>query len=151
MNDMRHSSGFVFHHMAMAVGDVETSTRAMGVLGFSLDPTMPDAVEEQYGVRLRFLMAAAPQLMLELVAPIRGDSVISDLIVKRGAGLYHSCFEVLSLTLAIEQLERNGFRKVGHALRATAFGSRPIQFMHSPAAGLVELLEAAPQSRGLQQ
>ena len=151
MIENSHFAEFVFHHMAMAVGDVESSTRALGVLGFSLDPTMPDAVEEQYGVRLRFLMVAARQLMLELVAPIRSDSVISDLLIQRGAGLYHSCFEVPSLAMAIEQLEQNGFRKVGQALRATAFGSRPIQFMHSPAAGLVELLEAAPQSQGSQQ
>ena len=150
MSDNRQCSRFVFHHMAMAVDDVEASTRAMGVLCFSLDPTMPDAVEQRYGVRLRFLMVAAQQLMLELVAPIRSDSVISDLLIQRGVGLYHCCFEVPSLDMAVEELERNGFRKVGQALRATAFGGRPIQFMHSPAAGLVELLEAVPRSVGSQ-
>lgn len=144
MNLHSESAGFIFHHVGMAVSDVDASTRALAVLGFSPDPMMPDALEEQYGVRLRFLTCAKLRPMLELVAPTRTDSAVSDLLIQRGVGLYHSCFEVPSLHAAIETLARNGFRRVGQALRATAFRGRQIQFLHHPAAGLIELLEAEP-------
>lgn len=134
---------FVLHHMALAVHDIEASTVALAPVDYVLAPGFePFIVDEELGVKLRFLVPRSGGSLLELVQGISERSPVAKILSKSGVTLYHTCFEVPDIATATESLHQKGYISVSRRVPAKAFGGRTIQFLYHKDSGLVELLSA---------
>lgn len=120
-----------FHHVGAVVPRIEDQ-------GLGLAP-VEDPIQR---VRVAFIDLADTRF--ELVEPIGPDSPVRHSLEK-GGKLLHVCFEVPALESALEAGARHGFRALGPAQPATAFGGRRIAWCYSATFGLVELLERSPE------
>jgi methylmalonyl-CoA/ethylmalonyl-CoA epimerase len=66
------------------------------------------------GVRLMHLML--PGFKLELMQPLREDSIVSRGLETRGPGFHHMTFFVDDVLATVDALEEGGFRTTGTAL-----------------------------------
>lgn len=139
---------FVFHHVGLAVKDIEASTKALFACGLQVSKQFPDAIDEQIGVRLRFLEPNGNGPLVELVSGLSDVNPVRETLSKNGVCLYHTCFEVPNLLEASNHLKSWGYLAVSNPIKAKAFSNRPIQFFYHVDSGLVEILEARPRTDG---
>ena len=128
------------HHVGWAVADLAGATTALLGLGYRRHESLSDATDESFRVRLRFLSPPGGSVPVELVAPAGDGSAVGTILGKSGPGPYHAGYCVDDLAAALRHLRAAGFRPVGGARPAPAFGGREIQFLHHPALGLIELI-----------
>ena len=97
-------------HIGLATDDPTALAPFLTALGLRRDDA---AVAEDYGVSCEFWShpAAGGQPAVELVAPVRSESAVTDRLAKQGPGLYHLAFEV-------DELEPELARLRGCRLRA---------------------------------
>jgi methylmalonyl-CoA/ethylmalonyl-CoA epimerase len=86
--------------------------------------------------------------MLELVEPAGEDSPVLGFL-KRGGGLHHLCYEVSHLEQQLELSQSMGGRIVRPPLPASVFEGRRIAWVFTKDRLLLELLESAPHTDGL--
>lgn len=115
------------HHVGAVVPSIADQ-------GLDLEP-IHDPLQR---VRVAFVDLAGTTI--ELVEPASDDSPIRRSLEK-GGKLLHLCFEVPELDAALGSAAVHGFRALGPAQPAVAFGGRRIAWCFSPVFGLVELLE----------
>jgi methylmalonyl-CoA/ethylmalonyl-CoA epimerase len=125
------------HHLGVACRDLETDTRALGVLGYAAEGA--DFVDPVQGIRGRFLTGPGPRL--ELLVELAGADVLRPWLAQ-GVKIYHQAYEVDDLSAEIRELELAGARMVRSPVPAPAFGDRRICFVALRNAMLVELIEA---------
>lgn len=143
MNTPSHPD-FKFHHVALAVNDIDDTTRILGFCGYALSPDYPQlVVDAALGVKLRFLTPASGGPLLELVCGLGESSPVAQILQKSGVTLYHICFEVRDVEEAVSLLKQQGYVAVSKRMPAKAFGERLIQFLYHKDGGLVELLAAS--------
>lgn len=127
------------HHVGMAVSSIaEHAEHYRRALGISLTSEIID--DELQKVRVAFAQVG-DGVFIEFVEPLSDDSPISNLL-KRGGGLYHSCYVVPDIEAAIEQVRQAGGVIVSGPMPARAFDNRRIAFVYTPGRSLVEFLEA---------
>lgn len=128
------------HHIAYAVSDVSAAARSFAALGF--EPEGSVCVDQKRGVEIQFLLNAGGT-RIELVAPAREDSPVSEMLRKgHGTGSpYHICYEVESIADAQQGLARAGFVPTSDMAPAPAISGRNVSFAFSRAVGLIELVE----------
>jgi methylmalonyl-CoA/ethylmalonyl-CoA epimerase len=133
---------WVFDHVGMLVHDIQGARAALAPLGY--DAISDCFVDERQGILIQFVWrasdTAAPKL--ELVQPMRENSVVSNLLVKTGATPYHLCFRVAALGPALEHLHAQGFLVLGTPAPSAAFGGAQFCFLYHRDLGLVELVDA---------
>jgi methylmalonyl-CoA/ethylmalonyl-CoA epimerase len=132
--------GFKLHHVGWAVDDIEKAVGLFAMLGYGMEPSLPERVDPNFEVRLRFLRRAGDEVLIELVAPAGPASSVSALLKRSGAGPYHLGFRVDDLEKSGAQLAQRGFLPVTQALPAVALEGRVIRFWRSPVIGLIELI-----------
>jgi methylmalonyl-CoA/ethylmalonyl-CoA epimerase len=91
--------------------------------------------------RVRLAFVSLHDAPVELVEPGEPDSPVSRLLAS-GNHLYHLCFRVPNLLLAVEEAKRHGFHRLGKPVPAPALGGKPIAWVFSRDYGLFELVEA---------
>jgi methylmalonyl-CoA/ethylmalonyl-CoA epimerase len=91
--------------------------------------------------RVKLAFVSLHDAPVELVEPGESDSPVSRLLAA-GNHLYHLCFRVPNLQLAVEEAKRNGFHRLGKPVPAPALGGRLIAWVFSRDYGLFELVEA---------
>jgi len=133
--------GVRLHHVGWAVADIDAATQMFQELGYVLDSTLSETVDENFGVRLRFLCRPADQVLVELVQSVRADSSVSALLARAGAGPYHLGYCVDDLAAAAQALRARRFRPTTPRLCASGLQMHEIQFFHRRDAGLIELIE----------
>ena len=127
-----------FHHIAIAVEDLEVTQNFYLKLGFKASEPI---VDENQDVKLVFLRKEHHPL-LELVNPNSEGSPIINTLRKVGVSPYHICYEVDDLQAALEYFRANKFIITRRPTEAIAFGGRLIAFVYSQATGLIELLQS---------
>jgi len=135
---------FRFDHVGMLVHDIDRAKEALAVLGYDAASELhPDP---RQGIQIVFVWkTGSPEApKLELVQPLRADSVVSNLLVKTGATPYHLCFRVASLSAARQELDARGFAVLGAPAPSPAFAGALFCFLYHRDLGLVELVEADP-------
>lgn len=130
----------LLHHIGIAVPSLEAAIPLW--TSFVGSDRLRTDIDTDQGVEVTFVETGAGGI--ELLAPIREDSVIARFLERRGPGLHHVCFEVEDLRRSIANLSAAGFSFTEAEPRIGAFGHR-IAFIHPRSAGgvLVELLERA--------
>jgi methylmalonyl-CoA/ethylmalonyl-CoA epimerase len=127
------------HHVGVAVRSiVEQAEQFRRALGISLTSEIID--DELQQVRVAFAQVG-DGVFIEFVEPLSDNSPICNLL-KRGGGLYHSCYEVPDIEAAIERVRQAGGVIVSGPMPARAFDNRRIAFVYTPSRTLVEFLEA---------
>lgn len=134
--------GLAFHHIGVAVAEIEKSQSLFETLFgyYMVRGPFEDPIQR---VRVCFLaMKSGGDQLVELVAPLDGDSPISNFL-RKGMGGYHVCYETDSLDDAIKEGRDAGCVALGPPVPAVAFDNRRIAWLYTPGRFLVELLERA--------
>jgi len=127
-----------FHHVGIAVQNMNEAIDAYEVLGYSqMTAIIHDPIQK---VQLCFLdKDGSPTL--ELVAAMSLESPVTNILAKSGPTPYHNCFEVDDIIESVANLKMSGFRRLSAIVPAIAFGNRKICFLYHKEIGLIELLE----------
>jgi len=138
-----HHAGYIVASIARSLEGWRVSLSAL-----SATDTFEDRIQR---ARVAFLdLPPAGAVKIELVEPLGPDSPAASFLEK-GGGFHHLCFEVDDLD------ERIRFMKANHAVLirrprpAVAFGGRRIAWMLTREKMLVEYLERAIRTPGLDQ
>jgi methylmalonyl-CoA/ethylmalonyl-CoA epimerase len=131
--------GFAFHHVGVAVQDMQTAIPLYKKL-FNYELISGPFDDPIQRVSVSFLSRGAGDTVIELVAPLGPKSPI-DGVLKKGGGTYHVCYEVPDLTAAIAHLTEQGCLMLSEPVPAVAFDMRKIAWLMTETGLLVELLE----------
>jgi methylmalonyl-CoA/ethylmalonyl-CoA epimerase len=115
---------FIFHHVGVAVRDLETANQILDSLfGYKLiSGPFDDPIQN---VSVSFLSRGEGDPVIELVAPLGPDSPVNRTLVK-GGGTYHVCYQVPDISAAIAHLvDRSSFLLSG-PVPAMAFEGKEI-------------------------
>jgi methylmalonyl-CoA epimerase len=125
-------------HVGVVVTDLdEAIARYASLFGMRLTHR---AGNEQLGIVAAFLEMGGAEL--ELIAPTRGDSMVSKFIADRGPGLHHLAYAVPDIKKALADAKSQGLELIDEEPRIGLHGV-PIAFIHPKSVGgvLTELVE----------
>jgi methylmalonyl-CoA/ethylmalonyl-CoA epimerase len=140
MNDTAYIAdrGWRFHHIGIAVADLDAAKAAYSLLGFA--PGHEEEVAEQ-GVRVCLIPTGRANEYVELITPL-ADNGVHRFLDRRGEGMHHVAFAVDDLAAELAYLQAQGVRLIDTAPRAGAHGWR-VAFVHPHGArgALIELVQ----------
>lgn len=92
-------------------------------------------------------LAYRGELQLELIQPVRGDSIYTEFLDRAGPGLHHVCFEPDDFAAAVTQASEAGVDVVQQG--SMAGGAMEFAYLDGSAAGFpyVELARLGPELR----
>jgi methylmalonyl-CoA epimerase len=125
------------HHIAIAVKDLEASTRTFEqILGVP-----PSKVQEVPSEKVRVAFFPFGGAEVELVQGLGADNPLASFIAKRGEGIHHICFEVDDLQGTLDRLAAAGLPLLDRTGKPGACGQ--VAFLHPKGANgvLIELLQ----------
>lgn len=125
-----------FHHVGCAVESIREARECYRLMARSMGEIIPISAQ---GVNICFV-EIAPGFHVELVESQEGESVVARLL-KKQITYYHLGFLTPRFEQAIESLTAEGYHQI-NTFRSEAFGMRRCAFLASPAAHLIELIEA---------
>jgi len=128
-----------FHHLGIAVKSIETTLPLYQDL-FRYELSAGPVDDPIQGVSVCFLRQGRDGMLIELVAPLSGDTPINR-ILNKGGGPYHTCYEVEDLDASLSRMSAEECFVVSPPAPAAAFDNRRIAWLMTPARHLVELLE----------
>jgi len=132
-------SCFKFHHIGIAVFDIEKTARLYIEAGYSKTETVYDPIQN---VDICFLeKQGMPRV--ELLAPKDEKSPVVKTLQKNGVTPYHNCYEVPDIDSAVAELKKKKFVMVAKPSPACAIDNRNVCFLFNKDLGLIELVEAA--------
>nr|WP_049907656.1 VOC family protein [Haloferax elongans] len=99
-------------HVGIAVEDVDTAEQTLFALG--CERVHRETVADGSFEWATYVLGDASRL--ELIAPVEGESFLTDYLDANGPGLHHVTLEVVDIDAAIEALEDAGERVVGHSV-----------------------------------
>jgi methylmalonyl-CoA/ethylmalonyl-CoA epimerase len=114
-----------FHHIGIAVNDMDQAIQLYRQLGYSCSEVINDPIQN---VNLCFLEKENSPL-LELVAACSELSPVSTVLKKNGATPYHTCYEVEDIDEAIMNLKKQRFIPLGKPVPAVAFDGNRVVVM----------------------
>jgi methylmalonyl-CoA/ethylmalonyl-CoA epimerase len=131
---------FIFHHVGVAVRDLETANQILeNLFGYKLiSGPFDDPIQK---VSVSFLSRGEGDPVIELVAPLGPDSPVRRTLEK-GGGTYHVCYEVQDINAAIAHLVDQGSFLLSGPVPAVAFEGKEIAWLMTGAKLLVELVQA---------
>jgi methylmalonyl-CoA/ethylmalonyl-CoA epimerase len=98
-------------HVGIAVHDVDDAAATLHALGF--EPVYRDTVDDAFEWATYVLGDAS---RVELVAPVSGESFLTDFLADSGPGLHHVTIEVADVDAAVAAVEAAGERVVDYAV-----------------------------------
>jgi methylmalonyl-CoA epimerase len=125
-------------HVGVAVADLdEAITLYTTVFGMRVTHR---AGNERLGIVAAFLEMGGAEL--ELIAPTRGDSMVSKFLADRGPGLHHLAYAVPDIKQALADAKSEGLELIDEEPRIGLHGV-PIAFIHPKSVGgvLTEFVE----------
>ena len=127
-------------HVGVVVDDLEEAI-AMYTSIFGMRVTHR-ASNEQLGITAAFLDMGNGEL--ELIAPMRADSMVSKFLSDRGPGLHHLAYAVPDVRQALSDARAEGLELIDEEPRIGLHGV-PIAFIHPKSMGgvLTEFVEHA--------
>lgn len=136
--EFMHSDKMIFHHIGVAVKDIDVSINTYSALGYKLT-SQGIVIDNIQNVRLAFL-ANGNGPIIELVMPESSKSPVQGMLNRNGAGPYHTCYEVQDIRMILKDLLNQGFKQISEIVPAIAFDNREICFVYNSNVGVIELL-----------
>ena len=129
---------FKFHHIGVAVKDLDATAAAYGLGGYKRSASIFDPIQN---VNVCWLTKeGAPTV--ELLAPVDEKSPVNRTLEKMGVTPYHCCYVVDDVDAAVAELKRQKYILVGSPAEAVAFCGGRVCFLYHKNVGLIELAEA---------
>ena len=128
---------FRFHHIGIAVKSIEKTAQVYENGGFERSRTILDKNQH---VNICWLRKEGMPTM-ELIEPEDEKSPISQVLGKNKSMLYHTCYVVDNIIVAIEELREQNYVQVSHPVEAAAMNGSRACFMFNKNIGLIELVE----------
>lgn len=127
-------------HIGLVTDDPAGVGSFLAALGMRLADV---GVAQAYGVTCHFWQHPGDQATVELVAPVRNDSAVTDYLARKGPGLYHIAFAVDDVEFELARLKNNGYIPVDSTPCAGARQGMRVAFMYlgKPAGLLIELVQ----------
>ena len=129
-------------HVGIAVPDLDAALAFYAEI-FDLH-SVHEEVNEDQGVREAMLMVGDSGGCIQLLAPLRPDSVLAKYLDRSGPGIQQVAYRVTDIDEASETLRQRGLRLIYDSPRRGTANSR-VNFIHPKDAGgvLIELVEPA--------
>lgn len=128
---------FEFHHIGIAVFDIDETAQYYIQAGYEKTDTVLDEIQN---VKICFLHKSGMP-MLELLAPIDKDSPVNRTLDKMGVSPYHCCYAVEDIDDAVRRLKKMRFITLIRPVAACAIGGKRVCFLFNKKVGLIELVE----------
>lgn len=128
---------FIFHHIGIAVNDIEETAFFYLAAGYEKTETVYDPAQN---VHICFLKKEGMP-MLELLAPHDETSPVFNTLQKNGVTPYHCCYEVNDIEEAIAKLRKMHYVATSKPVPAVAIEDRRVCFLYNKRVGLIELVE----------
>lgn len=125
------------HHIGYLVKKIEKAISAFENLGFIL--TQEIVLDEYRQANICFLKKDG--YVVELVSPVSKESVVADLMKKKGNTPYHICYETENIDDDINNLLKQHYVMCSEKHSAVAIKDKNVCFMIHPYLGMIELLE----------
>ncbi|HUF14998.1 MAG TPA: methylmalonyl-CoA epimerase [Acidimicrobiia bacterium] len=127
-------------HVAIAVHDLDAAIDGYRNR-YNVEPISREKVESQ-GVEEAMIPVGGS--FIQLLEPLGGETPVGVFLSKRGEGLHHVAYTVVSIEAALDHLAATGARIIDTAPRVGGRGAR-IAFVHPGdlAGTLIELVEPA--------
>jgi methylmalonyl-CoA/ethylmalonyl-CoA epimerase len=128
---------FKFHHIGMAVKDIQKSREVYEKGGYLSSDIIFDPIQN---VDICWLKREGMPT-IELLAPVDEQSPICKILMKNGVTPYHTCYSVENINEAIAELRKQKYVLVSKPTEAVAIHNKKVAFMHNKHVGLIELVE----------
>ncbi|MBO4263437.1 MAG: VOC family protein [Bacteroidales bacterium] len=128
---------FKFHHIGVAVRDIEATAPLYEQGGYHRSSTVLDPMQDVYICWLT--RAGFPAV--ELLMPANENAPVNKTLEKNGVTPYHTCYVVQNIEEAALKLRRQHYVMVGRPAVAVAFCGARVAFFYNKAVGLIELVE----------
>ena len=130
--------GMIFHHIGVAVFDIDATALIYERGGYKRSTTVVDALQN---VKICWLSKEnAP--IVELLAPVDEKSPVNKTLEKNGVMPYHTCYVVDSIDETVAALRKQRYVMVSKPVEAVAFCGSKVCFLFNKNVGLIELVEA---------
>jgi catechol 2,3-dioxygenase-like lactoylglutathione lyase family enzyme len=134
--------GLRFHHLGLAVRQVEEAVRFLRGLGYSIGESVFDAEQN-----VNLIMCAHDGMpAVEIIYPGSRPGPVDNLVNRFSSGIvYHACYITDSVEASIAAIRQAGLRviPVSKAKSAVLFGGKLVSFCLISGMGLVEMIENA--------
>lgn len=131
-------SSFKFHHIGIAVFNIDITAKYYVDAGYIKSPTIVDPIQN---IQICFLSKDGMPI-LELLAPVDINSPVNKTLDKMGVSPYHNCYEVKDIKQAIRELKKKKFIPLSSPVNACAMNDKAICFLFNKDVGLIELVES---------
>ncbi len=128
---------FKFHHIGVAVRDIERTARFYLAAGYSMSPVTYDPIQN---IHITFLSKEGMPVV-ELLAPHDENSPVNQTLQKNGVTPYHSCYMVPNMEDAIQKLKKMRYIPVSKPAEAVAIDGHRVCFLFNKDVGLIEIVE----------
>jgi methylmalonyl-CoA epimerase len=118
-------NSYPIDHIGIAVNSLNNSIKYyQDTFGFKVEDR---ETLDSSGVELAFLKTG--NVDIELIAPLQGNTTLSNFLKSRGEGLHHICYKVDNLELELERFRKINAKLIDEKPRKGARGAR-IAFIH---------------------
>lgn len=128
---------FKFHHIGVAVNDIDTTASVYEQGGYHRSASIFDPVQN---VNICWLTREGYPTV-ELLAPVDETSPVCKTLEKNGVAPYHTCWIVPNIEDAAQQLRKQRYVMVRKPAEAVAICGSRVAFFFNKAVGLIELVE----------
>jgi methylmalonyl-CoA/ethylmalonyl-CoA epimerase len=132
--------GLKFHHLGLAVRQVENAIRMLRGLGYKIGRTVKDDLQN---VNLALCTrSAAPAI--EIIYGTETPGPLSAILKLNTSLIYHICYESgnVEKSLAAMRGDQNLVREISPHKPALLFGGRMVSFYQVRGFGMIEILES---------
>lgn len=129
---------FKFHHIGVAVKDIEATAAVYVNGGYKQSETIYDPIQN---VNICWLTKEGMPTV-ELLAPVDETSPVNKRLEKNGVTPYHTCYVVAEMEQAIKELRKQKYVIVSNPAEAIAINHCKVSFLFNKNVGLIELVEA---------
>lgn len=130
--------GFRFHHIGVAVNDIEITSKFYEATGWQR--TIETAYDPEQNVRACFYTQKGfPKI--ELIEGVDDNSPTNKILAKSGVSPYHICYGVDDISDAIRQLKMLRFMPTGRPVPSVGMPGCKVCFLYNREYGLIELVE----------
>lgn len=129
---------FRFHHIGVAVKDIEKTAAFYVQSGYKQSSIVFDAIQN---VNICWLTKKNMPIV-ELLAPVGVSSPVCKILEKNGVTPYHTCYIVENIETAVAELQKMKYIVVVKPVEAPAITNCKVCFLFNKNIGLIELVEA---------
>ena len=132
--------GLKFHHLGLAVKQVENAVRMLQGLGYMIGPTVKDDLQN-----VNLALCTQPEApAIEIIYRTETPGPLAAILNLNTFLIYHLCYESENAekSLAAMRNDQNMVRVISPPKPAVLFGGRMVSFHQIRGFGMIEILES---------